>query len=401
MKNYFSKVMTAGISLAIASTTALLVGFSGNASALACYQYNSNGFTTSTTPVFNNICGISGTGGTLSSNQGSYPLGNETNFVRIRQNTSGSPLGASNPPLSDSLSSACTTGEKFDIWTYIHNNAESQYNDNGAGSAVAHNVQLTTAAPVNTTGNNFTFGSTISASNANSVSDSTTLNCNGQPVKLTLVPGSVTYNNNLNQTTYSGLPDSVVNGTTPVGSPGPMSTGTEWGCWNYRIVVVYQVTVQPIPVVVPPVYACTELGLTAEDNRTVKISNFGETAANGATYNHTVIDWGDKSSNTYTSPVGQTHQYAVDNTYNVTATAYFTVNGQTVSATSADCAQPVTFTTPTGTGTTGTTPQTPPAATPTALVNTGPGSVLGLFAAATLGGAAFYRRLLARRLSNQ
>lgn len=48
-------------------------------------------------------------------------------------------------------------------------------------------------------------------------------------------------------------------------------------------------------------------------------------------------------------------------------------------------------------------PSTPPATpgqpTPTALVNTGPGSVAAIFAAATAVGAIVYRRLLTRRLS--
>ncbi len=403
MTNYFNKAISAGLSLMVASATVLIVGFTGNASALACYQYNPNGFTTSTTPVFNNICGISGSGGTLSSNQGSYPLGDESNFVRIRQNTSGSPLGANNPPLSDSLTSACTAGEKFDIWTYIHNDAESQFNDNGSGSAVAHDVKLATTAPVNTTGNNFTFGSTVSASNAASASDTTSLNCDGQPVELTLVPQSVTYNNDLSQTTFGSLPDSVVNGATPIGSPNAMSTGTQWGCWNYRVVVVYQVTVQPQPVVQTPTYMCTDLGLTAEDNRTVKISNFTTTQTNGASFTNAVIDWGDHTTVTSASPVGQTHQYSANGTYTVTATAHFNVNGQDKTAGGLACAQNVTFTStgpPVVTPPT-TTTTTPPAATPTALVNTGPGSIVGLFAATAVGGTAFYRRLLARRLNRQ
>jgi hypothetical protein len=401
LNKVISKVISAGLGLMIASSTVLIVGFTGNASALACYQYDPNGFTTSSTPVFNNICGISGAGGSLSSSQGSYPLGDETNFVRIRPNTSGSPLGANNPRLTDNLDSACAAGDKFDIWTYIHNDAMPQFNDNGNGSAVAHDVRLATSAPVNTTGNNFTFGSTVSASNAASVSDTTSLKCNGQPVELTMVPESVTYNNNLSQTTFGNLSDSVVNGSTPIGSPGAMITGTQWGCWDYRVVVVYQVTVQPVPVHQTPSYMCTELGLTAEDNRSVKISKFTTTQANGASFSNAVIDWGDHATVTSASPVGQTHRYSENGTYTVTATAHFNVNGQDKTATSAGCTQKVTFSSNTPpTVTPPTTTTTTPVA-PTALVNTGPGSVIGLFAATAIGGTAFYRRLLARRLSRQ
>lgn len=242
MINRFKKALSVGAGAAVALSAALAVSLAGNASAIACYQYDPSGnFQTSQTPVFNNICGITST---LSSTQGSYPLGDEPNFVRIRPNTSGSPLGANNPPLVNSLSASCNNGDKFDVWTYIHNDAMSAFNNNGSGSAVAHDVSLATTAPVNTTNSSFIFGSTVSASNAASVSDTASLDCNGKQVQLTLVPGSVHFNNDLSQTSFGNLSDSVVNGSTPVGSPGPMSTGTQWGCWEFRIVVVYTVTVQ-------------------------------------------------------------------------------------------------------------------------------------------------------------
>ena len=243
------KLLNIGTSLTVALTAVSTLGLSGNASALACYQYNPNGFQTSQTPVFNNICGITST---LSSTQGSYPLGDEPNFVRIRPNTSNSPLGADNPPLVNTLTAACTPGSKYDIWTYIHNDAEPQFNDNGNGSAVAHNVKLATTAPVNTTSSKFAFSSTVSASNAASVSDSASLVCNNesQPVELTLVPNSVHYNNNLAQTTFGSLSDNVVNSTTPIGSP-VWAAANVWGCWEYRTVVVYQVEVQKVPTTPP------------------------------------------------------------------------------------------------------------------------------------------------------
>jgi hypothetical protein len=162
----------------------------------------------------------------------------------------------------------------------------------------------------------------------------------------------------------------------------------------------------PTPVVTPPSYACTILGLTAEENRTVKISNFATTQANGATFANATITWGDNTEVTSASPIGQSHQYAANGKYTVTATANFNIaNGQPKSATSESCTQVVTFTSttpPTVTPPT-TPPATPPAtpAAPTALVNTGPGSVIGLFAATSIGGTALYRRLLARRLSRQ
>jgi len=79
------------------------------------------------------------------------------------------------------------------------------------------------------------------------------------------------------------------------------------------------------------------------------------------------------------------------------------VNGQSETATSAACSQTVTFSPTTPPTVTPTPPAPTPAtpAAPTALVNTGPGDVIGLFAVATVGGAALYRRLLARSLGRQ
>jgi hypothetical protein len=151
-----------------------------------------------------------------------------------------------------------------------------------------------------------------------------------------------------------------------------------------------------------PTYACTDLGLTAEANRTAKISGFTTTATNGATFSNASINWGDNSSATTTAtPVGQTHQYSSNGKYTVVATANFSVNGQTESATSVSCSQSVTFsstTPPTVTPPTTTTPVTP-AATPTTLVNTGAGSVFGIFAAVSLASTVVYRFIVKKNLS--
>jgi uncharacterized protein with FMN-binding domain len=172
---------------------------------------------------------------------------------------------------------------------------------------------------------------------------------------------------------------------------------------------VQQVTIKTPPHVTTPVYTCNALGVTADTSRTININAFNTTATNGAVFNNAVIDWGDNTTPlTSASPVGQTHQYAADGTYTVTATAHFTVNGQDVTASGVQCQQKVTFSTPaptppvTPTPPAAIPPATPPAtpaAAPTALVNTGPGSIVGLFAATTIVGTVAYRWFLSRRLS--
>jgi hypothetical protein len=193
-----------------------------------------------------------------------------------------------------------------------------------------------------------------------------------------------------NNNVIKDLPDGITQGGVNIGDIA--ASGTEFVQFNAKVNCPPQQT---------PCYTCTDLGLTAEDNRTVKISNFATTQMGGATYTSAVIDWGDNTTETFASPEGQTHQYAANGTYTVTATANFNVGGQNKTATGVKCAQSVTFSATTPPTVTPPVVTPPAPAAPTTLVNTGPGSAVGLFAATTLSGAAFYRRLLARRLSRQ
>lgn len=127
-----------------------------------------------------------------------------------------------------------------------------------------------------------------------------------------------------------------------------------------------------------PSYACTVLTVTKGDNRTVSISNFQQTAANGAVFKDAVIDWGDNSTPLTTASADkQTHQYAADGTYEITATAHFTVNGHDKTATSTSCAATVSFTT------------TPPS-TPPELPNTGAGDFIIPAVVASITGYVLY-----------
>ena len=141
-----------------------------------------------------------------------------------------------------------------------------------------------------------------------------------------------------------------------------------------------------------PVFACSAFDAVAGANRTVTVTNFATTQSGGATFKNVILSWGDSSTaltTDATNIINQTHQYTTDGGYTLTAVAHFTVNGQDVSA--AGCTKTVSFSTPG-------TPTTPNATPPTQLVNTGPGSVVGLFAGITVAGAVLYRLFLSRRL---
>lgn len=150
-----------------------------------------------------------------------------------------------------------------------------------------------------------------------------------------------------------------------------------------------------------PAYTCDALGITSADDRTVKISAFKATAVKDVTFTNAVITWGDNSAAlTAVNPVGQSHQYGADGTYTITATAHFALiaNGQDLTATGPQCTQQVTFA---SNKPTVVTPPTPVAPVPTTLVNTGPGSIAGLFAATSAVGTFAHRWMLGRRLSRQ
>lgn len=150
-----------------------------------------------------------------------------------------------------------------------------------------------------------------------------------------------------------------------------------------------------------PVYTCDAFDITADNaTKKVTVSKFAQTAKAGATFKNAVINWGDNSSELTTNTVvGQNHSYKADGTYKVSAVLHFTVNGKDVTASGANCAKTVTFSTtkpPVVTPPT-TTPQPP--VTPVTLVNTGPGQVIGLFVATTIAGMVAFRTMVSRRLT--
>ena len=156
------------------------------------------------------------------------------------------------------------------------------------------------------------------------------------------------------------------------------------------------------PTPVTPVFTCNDLEISAGDNRTVKVTDFSTTAKDGAVYKSAVIAWGDKTSTQpIVNPIGQSHQYGADGTYTVTATATFTVDGKDVTATGPQCQKQVTFSSVTPPKVTPPTPTPSTPAAPTALVNTGPGSVVAMFAVASGIGMYFYRKMVTRSLSRQ
>jgi hypothetical protein len=388
---FFSKIAAAA-TVGIVSIFSLSMLYSGVASAACLYQYSANGLITSQTPVFNSICGVPN------------GINNEPDFVRIRQSVNGNDIDNQNNPgyTAGSLTNACTAGSKFDVWNYVHNDASANYNPDispSNPSAVAHDVKAWMQAPIGSTSNNFTFSTKITASNAASANDSVVLNCNGSPVTLSLVPHTV----NIFSQPYGNW-QSVPNGDsyiTPDGSNplglgstnaglSSLGSGDQWGCWTYRIVIVYQVTVTSVKI--PP--TCNLLQFEEQGN-VAKIDNVEYTAndANVSGFSLEVSDNGAVTTKQIAiNGFPLTYQLIAGHTYSFKATVLSDLGN----VTSAKCAVAVAPpTTPPVTP-----PVTPPTVIPpTRLINTGPGSVVALFTGATALGAVGYNWFLKKKIA--
>ena len=310
-------------------------------------QYDPNGTATSTTPIFNEFYDVP-------------EIGDEADFVRIRQGEG---------EYVDNLESACDINDQFMIRTYIHNGADPDYNEDGSGPAVARDVVLRMIAELNQTDDNFTFTSTVSASNAASVTDSATLDCDGNQVQLQLVPQSVySWSRPLG---WNQEPDSAVNGELPLGSR-EQGSGDVWACWDDRVLVVYEVQVIEAPQVD---YVCDSLtGVLVSDKR-YKFTAAHSNSALAEFVDYT-YDFGDGNKETTVQNMIE-HTYLEDGNYKISVTPSWIVNGETVTNTGPQCEVEI---------------------SPTKIPDTGAGSVAALFAGVSVLGTAGYQ-LVARKRS--
>jgi len=363
--------------LSVIVLTVMGIALLGNARAGAAQiPYNPGGMGTSTTPVFNTFTGVP---------QG---VGDESNFVKLRTSNGDPKVVPTVNPFIDPVNDDCKVGDMFDIRTYVHNGASPDHNNGGSGTAVAKNTTVSMTAPLNTTNKNFTFQSTISASNAASVTDTGRLNCSDN-VRLELVPQSVyVYSKN---TGWNNVSDGSVNGSLKIGSE-VLGSGDVWACWDGRVLVVYVVKVVAVPQT--PEYACDLLTVTKIADRKYRF-DVKYTAKNGATFKSVSFDYGDGQTGT-----ANEHTYAKEGTYNVVASVTFMVNGQEKTVTSDACAKPVTVT-PKNCPVKGKEhlPENSPECkeTPVVLPETGAGGLAGIFAAVSAAGATAHRFVTSRR----
>ena len=221
---------------------------------------------------------------------------------------------------------------------------------------------------------------TVSSENADpaSTSFSATLNLSSAQ--------SVSYVNgtaqllNVNASLIKDLPDGITQGGINIGDLGP--SVTEF--------VQFEVKVSCPAPAPQPVYTCNALNVSEPATKLIQ-ADVQYTAKNGATFKNVTYNFGDNSTPLTTTNTSTSYTYAQYGTYNVTATVAFDVNGNNQTATSTNCTKTVSFVAPT---------PTPTPTTPTQLVNTGPGDVIGLFGAAIVAGAVLHR-LFSRRFAHR
>lgn len=382
--NFFKKV-----SLVLATVAAGLVA---STAAVSAIPYDDARTQSSPTPAFNVFTGVPSTG-------------NEADFLRARETK------VSTASYVDPLNATCKNGEKIQMRVYIHNGASVEGNNNGTGPSVAKDVKVKVAVPT-TAATNFTPSATISASNAPSVNDTATINCNDKKVKLNYVAGSAAQSSI--GTGRVALGDEIVSSGVSVRSQA--TPGSVYGCWDERVYVILTVQVEEVvePVQVPKpaevpkpavVATCDMFAITPGDNRSIRVTAFKYTATN-ATFKNAVINWDAGKTNVSTAAItddkkviGQSYSYKADGTYQVNVTVKFATEGNKEQVAGVEnCQQQVTFTAQTAPVVGPPAAPTAPVAQPTTLIAAGAGSMIATFAATAVAGTVIYRMYLNRRL---
>lgn len=317
------------------------------------------------------------------------PLTGEQDFFQGRVPANGD-LNDSVTKYVDPLSATCAKDQLIQMRVYVHNGASVDGNNNGTGPSVAHGTKVKVALPTNEA-STFNSNATISATNAATVNDGFTINCNGKTVKIQYVAGSATqYSPSRN--TVLPVSDSIV--TTGAAIQSEQTPGDVWGCWNERVFVLLTVKVVEVPPVTPVASGtCDLFTVLGQTDRKAVVNTF-KFSVNNATLTKTVIVWGEGSSSITvtdaTKVIGQSHTYSADGTYHVVATLTFaSTNGATVTPNPVTCSSDVTFSS-----------TKPPVVPPKELPKTGAGNMIGLFAGVSAIGATGYHFFARRRASN-
>jgi len=262
--------------------------------------------------------------------------------------------------------SATTTAQACDLLEYrvqLYNPGSATVDNVNVQADISNSALTSNESTIEITSSNGDPSTTYGFTTVNFASAQTLSYVNGSTQLLD-------QNNNL----INGLPNGITIGGTGVnvGNVGP--SVTEYVQFQEKVSCQ---TPSPTPA------TCNSLSTPVVVGKSVKINSVSYTA-NSATVTGISLNFGNGVVNTYQSssfPVSYT--YTNSGNYTITATVLTNLGNETASACNAGITIAPTPTTP----------------TPTTLVNTGPGSILPIFAGATAFGTGLYYWLLRRRLA--
>lgn len=317
-------------------------------------------------------------------------VGNEADFIRVKKD------GEANSALKTTYSTVCKTGDRFDVWFYVHNGANPDTNQNGSGPGVAKNVLAKVTLPQGEQ-SLFAISGSVTSSNTQSISDNATINCGDKKFKMELVKGSASAFLDLPNKLVP-LPDSIVGNGTAIGTNS--LDGNVWGCWEQRVwmgmkVEITEVVEPPKPEPVQTLKC--EAVLVNRKGLGVGVTVNGA-ATNGASITGYKIVWGDGTADATTQTA--THTYTkYDTKYTLKGYVKGKLDGkETDWLTSDKCAYSFSEPTPEKPQPPVEPPKPPTPPTTEELPNTGAGSVLGIAAAISAVGAIGHRLWTIRKL---
>ena len=306
-----------------------------------------------------------------------YAIGQEKDFLRIKQGANGT------------TNTAEVCEGDVSMWFYVHNSQAAFNNgENYTGPGVAKDTRIRVAIPTAKSQAHVLTGY-VSASNANTVSDTATITCGSEATTLE-------YANNVEIQTNA--PEGMkINGdiTSAQGATIGLNgkDGVYPGCWDHRVLVTFKVKVvkQVKPVEGDGVCKASDVTVVDKNSRKIRASVNGAVTGQGASIVGYEINWGDGSKSTKQT---DEHVYAKDGEYTVTARVQVKLpDGSTKWVTSTACTKKVTFKKDV--------PPTvvPPVVTPPSgkLTDTGPASLAGIFAGTSALGAAAHNIVTRRR----
>ena len=284
-------------------------------------------------------------------------IGDERAFLRGAITTA--------PDYSDPVTGV-QDGDEVKLIMYVHNNAAANL------GLVATNAMVKVVLPAGS-GANQTVTGYISADNAAPVEVYDTVDIaslGGKDFTMTYIPGSAKLTNNI----FPGgtpLSDNIVNTGALIGYDA--INGRVPGCEQFSGWVTLKVRIN-IP---NPAYSCDLLTVTSLGGRKIK-AVVNTTATNGASLSTITYNFGDGSANLVTPNSTVEYTYGQDGVFTIQAIPSFTIGAQTFTASSAGCVKQVRF--------------------GGEIPNTGPGSLLGIFAGTSVAGALGYHLRAIRRL---